>query len=336
MKKNLIYIFLATGCLSLTSCSDDDITPSIDISPEYETALTLNENSIHADTLIYEWYHKYNTAILYKFKDTDLSWLWASKLSNYYVKFDITNKEDSTAVEDMVDKLKNQFFANYSDAFLAENLPYKIMLTKELHTSSSTTSAYTNAISNNQDAMIIGYMKSESGTYSAANFKENVGTVFTQLFFGVLDPKPVEFLNSIVACALNMTTMPLKPGGTTWRDTDPEIEAEQKTYPDFVNQDVTSERQLHSTNVIGYIKGGKSPVTVPSQGQDYADYLDFIANNPGSYIRQRTQYYWRIAKRASLLIEYQKTYRNEDLIAKQNEKYPDDKVTLEDFSYTEK
>lgn len=106
MKKNLLYTFMAIGCLSLASCGEDDLTPSIDISPEYEANLALTKSSIHADTVIYKWYQKYNTAILYKFNDNDPTWLWSSKLTNGFKKFDISNREDSIAVEEMVDNLK--------------------------------------------------------------------------------------------------------------------------------------------------------------------------------------------------------------------------------------
>lgn len=333
MKKNILYTML--GCAFFASCSDDNISPNIDTSPEYQSVLTLNENSIHADTIIYEWYQKYHTAVLYQYEDKDLTWQWASKLTNYYEKFDISNKEDSAAVETVVSYIQTELFDKYADDFLAERLPYKMMLTKELHSGSLTTSEYVNVITNNQDAMIVGYLANADAPFTKSKFQENLTTVFTQLFFSALDPEPTEFLTPLVLCWHDMTTFPLLPGKTGIRDTDPEIEAEQETYPDFVDSDDYQARQLHSTNVVGYIKGGKNAITVPEKGQDYADYLDFIGNNPGSYIRQRTQCYWRIAKRASLLIEYERTYQNNDLIAKQNEKFPNDKVTMEDFSYPE-
>lgn len=337
MKKNLLYTFVGMGCLSLASCSNDDITPSIDIAPEYEASLTLTENSIHADTVIYEWYHKYNTAVLYKFNDNDLTWLWSSKLTNAFKKFDVTNREDSIAVEAMVENVKTQLFANYSDDFLASRLPYRIFLTKQLFKNSSESSGCIVATNNNQDNMVFGYADEDGDAYSASKFKTGTTTVFTKIFFESLNPQPTAFIESKVPCALNLATMPLKPGGTTWKDTDPDLIAEQKVYPDFVDREDSSAKTLHSFHVLGYMVGGASfGAKLPTDGQDYAAYLDFICNNPGSYIRQRTQYYWRMAKRASLLIEYQKTYQNEDLIAKQNTKFPDDKVTMDDFAYVEK
>lgn len=133
MKKNLLYTFMAIGCLSLASCGEDDLTPSIDISPEYEANLALTKSSIHADTVIYKWYQKYNTAILYKFNDNDPTWLWSSKLTNGFKKLDISNREDSIAVEEIVDNLQTQLFAGYPEDFLTEHLPYRIFLTKQLY-----------------------------------------------------------------------------------------------------------------------------------------------------------------------------------------------------------
>lgn len=335
MKKNLLYTLMGVGCLSLASCSDEDLTPSIDITPEYEASLALTKNSIHADTVIYEWYQKYNTAILYKFNDKDLTWLWASKLTNEFKKFDVTNREDSIAIEKMVENIKTQFFASYSDDFLATRLPYRIFLTKQLYKSSSSSCIV--ATNNNQDNMIIGYADEDGDAYSSSKFKTETATVFANIFFGSLNPQPTDFINSKTPCALNLASMPLKPGGTTWKDTDPDLIAEQKEYPDFIDKTSSTAKNLHCLQVLGYMVGGASVgVKLPTDAQDYAAYLDFICNNPGSYIRQRTQYYWRMAKRASLLIEYQKTYQDEDLIAKQNVKFPDDKVTIEDFAYTEK
>lgn len=333
---------LGLGCLTLASCGEDEIVPSIDISPEYESKLALNENSTHADSVIYEWYQKYNTAVLYDFEDNDLTWLWASKLTNYFEKFDTksrsTYEEDSAAIETVVANLQTQLFDNYADDFLAANLPYKIFITKELHSSYSQSSSYIAATNNDQDNMIVGYLKDENSPFTASKFGDGVTTTFVKIFYESLDPQPTEFVNSKVVCWLNLPTMPIKTGmAATYANVDKNITAEQKVYPDFVDQTSSTERNMHTLNVVGFLKNGATMgAKCPSDGLDYASYIDFITNNPGSYIRQRTQYYWRIAKRASIMIEYQKTYQNEDLIAKQNEKYPDDKVTLDDFSYTEK
>lgn len=327
MKKRFLYTLLGIWGLLLGSCSEESITPQINVEPEYNHLLNLTENSIHADTVICEWYKKYNCAVLYNYKKEDFQWLWASKLSNYNTKFDISVKEDSIALEKVVDYIQTKLFSYYNDEFLATNLSYKIFICKELHESGSITSNFTNVITNFQDAMILGYLKdSKGGAYSATNFETNLGTVFMQLFFDKLPQKPTKFLECLVPLQIaSMVTMPK----------DPAIKEEQKVYPDFVDKESVTGRQQHCANVIGFIKT-KGPLGPPSQGQDYADYLAFITKNPGSYIRQMTQYYWRIAKRGTLFLEFYRDVNHEDLIATQNANFPNDKVTLEDFHYTEK
>lgn len=324
------YIFLALASLLsvvLTGCSCDELTPQIDVQPEYEQKLQLNANSTHADSLIYQWYKDYNCAILYDFEEKDFRWLWASQTSHYYEKFDITNEEDSAALEKVLGYMESYFTSNYDSTFLAKNLPYKIFLTRELHKYSKDRS-YENVLYNDQDAMFIGYMKSESGSFSSYNFNNNLGTVFAQIFFGNLSPQPTAFMNSAVTLKYNLLSWPI----------DETIYNEVNTlaYPDWLDKSVFADRCVHFAHAVGYVKGKNGTTIAPTQAQDYADMLGFITSNPGSYIRQHVSYYWRLAMRAGLLIEYFKEAKGEDLIAQQNEKYPDDKITLEDFSYEAK
>ncbi|MGR4858032.1 hypothetical protein ABLT32_02905 [Bacteroides pyogenes] len=326
MEKIMHYTWLAAGILLLGSaCAEDTLTPQIDIASEYGYLTELTEQSSHADSVIAKWYGKYNCAVLHRFKEEDFTWLWAGKFEKPYAKFDTANQEDSASLEKMLDYIETRLFVNYSDEFLKENLPYKIFLVKELK-ESYITQRYVNVLSNDQDALFVGYMSSATHPYSAANFEANLSTAFAQLFFSKMSQKPTEFLASIVPVKYSLITVPQ----------DKAIEAEQKIYPDFVDKNEMVQRNAHAANVIGYIKGANNTAKIPTQGQDYADYLSFITNNPGSYIRQRTQYYWRMAKRAALFIDFFKKMKEEDLIAKQNAKFPDDKVTSDDFNYTEK
>lgn len=325
------YQFLvAAGLLFglLGGCSEDELTPQIDVQPEYASKLALTENSTHADSVINKWYNDYGCAVLYDFEEKDFRWLWASTLGNYYERFDMSNPEDSTALEDVLGYIEDKLLAYYDSAFLAQNLPYKMFIVKELHSGYSSESAYANVIYNNQDAMIVGYMKSETRSYSSSNFESNLGTVFAQIFFGNLPQEPTAFLNSAVAVKYNLMSWPSDATIRSYVNDAP--------YPDFLDKSVMNDRMDHFAYLVGHVhgKGGYSSIE-PSQGQDYADMLSFVKNNTGSYIRQRTQYryYWRLAMRAGLLIEFCKTVMGEDLIAEQNEKHPDDKVTLEDFDY---
>lgn len=326
MKKIICYTWLAAVILLLGSaCTEDTLTPQIKITPEYGYLTQLTKQSSHADSVIAEWYGKYNCAVLYSFKEEDFIWLWAGKFEKPYTKFDTTNQEDSVSLEKMLGYIQTRLFVNYSDEFLKENLPYKIFLVKEMK-ESYITQRYVNVLSNYQDALFVGYMSSATRPYSAVNFETNLGTAFAQLFFDKMTQKPTEFLASIVPVKYSLVTVPQ----------DKAIEAEQKIYPDFVDKNEMVQRNAHAANVIGYIRGVNNTVKIPTQGQDYADYLSFITNNPGSYIRQRTQYYWRMAKRATLFIDFFRKVKGEDLIAKQNAKFPDDKVTPDDFNYIKK
>lgn len=328
--KKIFYLFAMTGLLScmMIGCSEEELTAQIDVQPEYEQKLALNENSTHADSLIYQWYKDYGTAVLYDFEEKDFRWLWASTYNNYYEKFDMTNSEDSDALETTLYYIEKKLFAYYDSAFLAQNLPYKIFVVKELHKGYSKSSSYENALHNSQDAMMVGYMKSESRSYSSSNFESNLATVFTEIFFDRLPQKPTAFLNSAVAVKFNLMSWPT--------DADINKYVNSAPYPDFLDKSVMVDRMAHIAYCVGHVHGkGGSTSIEPSQGQDYADMLSFVKNNTGSYIRQRTQYryYWRLAMRAGLLIDFCNTVLGEDLIAEQNANYPDDKVTLEDFNY---
>ena len=54
MKKIMIY--LLSGLLLLTGCSEEELTSQLDTTPEYEKILAVDENASQADKTIYEWY----------------------------------------------------------------------------------------------------------------------------------------------------------------------------------------------------------------------------------------------------------------------------------------
>ena len=78
---------------------------------------------------------------------------------------------------------------------------------------------------------------------------------------------------------------------------DPKIEEELKIKPDFTNS-------YHDANVCGFVKAYlPTRVKEPTEKEDFTDYLWFITQNKGSWIRQRTQFYKRLAQRGSYFIE---------------------------------
>ena len=343
MKKRILYSIMGVASLLFAAC-EDDITPSIDITPEYDYLLELTPNSVHADTVISEIYQKYEVAILYKFEEKDFRWLWADQINYYYEPLDISLQEDSIALENMIRYIETALIEGKDEATLRKTLPYKMFLTKEMHSGSSKDDDYSNVVYNGQDAILIGYMSSATEAYDEAIFISGLGTVYNTLMYNALDPKPTDFINSREASSLN-----LSGGGLVTSPANEAIETEPEweTYPEFLLEElggavVTNPYgYYHMGNVMGYIytygtKPGTATLYLPDEATDFADYYAFITGNPGSYIRERTQYYWRIAKRATLLIEYYQEYQGEDLIATQNANFPDDPVTMDDFAYVDR
>lgn len=321
MKKIAIYTLLC-GTLLFSGCAtEDDITPNVDTTPEYEELLKVTESSSEIDKIIYEWYQKYNTAFLYKFDDKDFKWLWTNKFANAYTKFDTSNEDDMAMLEKQLNYIQTKLLNAYDEEFLKTSLPYKVFLVKELRStsnaSSTSSSSWVVALLNGQDAMAIGYLKKGGSAFTASNFESELGSIFGSFFYDKLPFKPTEFVNSRVALKLNMVTWP----------SDAQIDAERKIKPDFTNAN-------HDANVCGYIKGHSTAnLYGPTEAQDYADYLTFLTKNPGSEIRKITNFYWRVAYRSTLFMKFYQEAFGEDLIAKQNAAFPDDKVTLEDFNY---
>ena len=320
MKKFALYTLLS-GTLLFSGCAtEDDITPNIDTTPEYEELLKVTESSSEIDKTIYEWYQKYNTAFLYKFDDNDFSWRWTDKFQRAYTKFDPTNEEDMDMLEKQLNLIKTKLLDLYDEETLRTSLPYKVFLVKELRSTANPTSSLSStwvlAVSNGQDAMAISYLKKTS-PFTASNFETELGTVFGGFFFDKMPIKPTKFLETRPNLLANLVTLPR----------DPQMDADLDIEPDFDNK-------YHEANVCGYIIGyTMTYVMAPTEAQDYADYLTFLTKNPGSEIRKITNFYWRVAYRATLFMEFYKEAFGEDLIATQNAAFPDDKVTLEDFNY---
>lgn len=320
MKKFAIYALLS-GALLFSGCAtEDDITPNVDTTPEYEELLKVTESSSDADKKIYEWYQKYNTAFLYKFDDNDFSWLWTSKFNRTYVKFDPSNEEDMAMLDKQLGYIQTKLLDMYDEETLKNSLPYKVFLVKELRSTANATSTLSStwvlAASNGQDAMMIGYLKKTS-PFTATNFEAELGSVFGGFFFAKMPVKPTKFMETRPTLTAKLVTLPK----------DAQMKEDLKIEPDFENEN-------HDANVCGYIIGYlPTHVQEPTEAQDYADYLTFLTKRSGSEIRKITNFYWRVAYRATLFMEFYKEAFGEDLIAIQNAAFPDDKVTLEDFNY---
>lgn len=262
-------------------------------------------------------------AILYKFTQKEFEWGWASKVYKSFVPIDFSKEEDQEALANMVKYIETYLLKAYPEDFLKKNLPYRIFLSKELHSGSSIETSYINSYYNEQDAIMLGYMSSEKKSYSESKFRDNLAAEFAKIFFENLSVKPTKFFAAVPKLKWNLVSAP----------EDPVLQAAQKQFPDFVDKSDFTQKNMHSANVIGFIRGKNNTVMRPTDAQDYADFLAFITNNPGSYIRQRTLYYPRLALRGKLFLEYILNTQKEDLIAIQNKAFPTDKLDLTDFNH---
>lgn len=315
MKKILSYMLVGAALLCLGCNGEDDLTPQVDTSSIYEKYIVENATRSSADSTIYEWYKKYNTAFIYNFTDDDIRWMWASKLAIRYTPFDI---ERTDMILKQLNLIKTSFLDKYDEDFLRKNLPYKVFLVKDLQSMEGSLSySYVSAMTNNQDAILVAYLQSTGRAYSASTLETDLGNCFGMFFYNRLEVKPTKFINSRVKLNYNLVTTPQ----------DPNIEEELKIRPNFSNTD-------HYAMVCGFVKAYlPTHVKEPTEVQDFTDYLTFITQNKGSYIRQRTQFYKRVAKRGTYFIEYYRDALGQDLIAMQNAKFPDDPVTMADFNF---
>lgn len=315
--KKIMFSTVVLMALMLMSCGEEELVPSVDTSNEYEQYILANKDRSKADSTIYEWYKKYNTYFIYSFRARDIEWQWAGKMMLQYTPYDPERERDLEVLLRHLDLIKQSFLEKYEEGFLRQAMPYKIFLIKDLQGWGITALdwVYYAALTNNQDAMMLSYLQSNGRAYSATAMESEIGSVFGSFFYDKLDVKPVKFINSRVKVKYNLVTTP----------EDPKIEEELSVRPSFTNS-------YHHANVCGFVKAYlPTHVKEPTEVQDFTDYLWFITQNKGSWIRQRTQFYKRLARRGQYFIEFYKEHLNQDLIAQQNEKYPDDPVRIEDF-----
>lgn len=314
--KKILFSSLAILALMLNGCGEDELVSQVDTSNEYEQFIVENKDRSKADSTIYEWYKKYNTYFIYHFRDKDIRWQWAGKMSLEYTPFDPTREKDMEMLLKHLNLIKQSFLDKYEEEFLAQNLPYKIFLLKDLQTKRTSLSySYVAAATNSQDAIMVAYLQSTGRAYSAPVLESELSNLFGAFFYQRLDVKPVKFISSRVRVKYTLVTVP----------EDPEIEAEFAVKPDFDNE-------YHQANVCGFVKAYlPTLVQAPDEVQDFTDFLWFITQNRGSWIRLRTQFYKRLAQRGRYFIDFYREQLNQDLIELQRKKYPNDPVNYEDF-----
>ena len=123
------YILLFTMALAAACHKEETLTPSESL------AYSLPQGSHDYDTTIMSYYNKYNTYLLYKFTDKDAYWTPTGWKNAYYDStygywhegFDAAPAEEQY-VDKQLQIIQRLWFRYYSDQFLKDYLPVKILL----------------------------------------------------------------------------------------------------------------------------------------------------------------------------------------------------------------
>ncbi|MVT10346.1 putative zinc-binding metallopeptidase [Chitinophaga tropicalis] len=127
--KQLIYILVFTAVLFSACKKEEALTPSESL------AYTLPQGNHSYDTLIMDYYNKYGTYMLYKFTDRDAYWTpsgwknaaYDSVTRNWSSGF-LVQQSGEQYVAKQLDVIGRLWFRFYSDKFLQEFLPAKVLL----------------------------------------------------------------------------------------------------------------------------------------------------------------------------------------------------------------
>ena len=128
MKWSYFYIELLFLSILTVSCYDEkDLEPSNIVS-----SYSVPQGTHDYDDVIVDIYDQYSSCLLYKFTDKDTYWTpsgWMNgSLGEEGTNGYIVTPADENYVGQQVDLLQNAWFSFYSDEFLKEFLPVKIML----------------------------------------------------------------------------------------------------------------------------------------------------------------------------------------------------------------
>lgn len=142
MKQVILYSCLL---LLLTACykKEADITPSDDT-----LGYTVPQGTHDYDDYIVQFYNKYHKYLLYEFTDKDYYWTptaWKQPTvnsSNVWTTGEEVVKADPAYVGDQLKLIDSIWFKYYSDAFIKDFLPVKILLCKSVDSISTAIVSY--------------------------------------------------------------------------------------------------------------------------------------------------------------------------------------------------
>ena len=129
---NYIYIGLLLQLVFAASCYDEkDLVPS-----EVVSSYSVPQGTHDYDDVIVDIYNQYGSCLLYKYTDKDTYWTpsgWMDGVLGEGGKSGyIVTPADETYVGEQVGLIRDAWFSLYSDEFLKECLPIKIMLCADI------------------------------------------------------------------------------------------------------------------------------------------------------------------------------------------------------------
>ena len=133
--RNLAIGLSAAFCITaaLQSCRKDNNPPQV--SQKADMRFQLPQGNASFDTTILNFFHTYNTYILYKFSDVDFNYQFSYNLSQnqnaniaYIGGPAVVRTGDSIAIQAALDFMNQYWFSFYPEDFKKNYLPQKILL----------------------------------------------------------------------------------------------------------------------------------------------------------------------------------------------------------------
>ncbi|NSL85691.1 hypothetical protein ECE50_002540 [Chitinophaga sp. Mgbs1] len=180
---------LFIGLLSACKKNDNNTPPS----KKADTYYQLPQGHAAFDQQIVNWYHQYNTYVLYRFTEKEFKY----GITGFYPQAMLCKTADTCSMPAAVSFLKNYWFDFYTDDFLRKFLPFKILLAGQMFRSDDgfdTTTVRITYPMAGLDYIIIPHVDSAFATMPSAQrqlLKTALNITFLHsLFFGSSDFTP--------------------------------------------------------------------------------------------------------------------------------------------------
>ena len=302
--KNWIYIALiALFAGGVVACSEDDVTAN----PEFSTLpydLPRGEEG-SLEELIYTFYERYGSYVVYDVTETDVITTWESQLLYDVVPVDVDEYRD--CMTKLVAFMLDDVFATFPDDFIARVLPRRIFLVDTLF---SVTEIDVASLENH--SLVIAGVGEKMDAFTDTDWSDfNVELI--SFVLGTLDV-PREFYDLInyedMFCAGGMCI--------AYYESDPEGE-----YDDF----------YYTAYSHGYVDGLRDDIYESfvslSEVDDFAGYLVFLMSTPATEIRKICDRFEVVKNRARVIVDYLFEDEAIDIISIQNDNCPDDPLSAD-------